>query len=322
MNLIEHSQNLIRNMGPLASTFDQVDEGVLVDSQAPKNLDQVLEQLASDADSQDSLVGSITETSTESDESLAEDEELDLSAGESDKASDPVRLYLREMGRVALLTKQQEVSIARRIEWGRNLALKAITRSPIAVIELLKVGEELEAGALNIRDVVSFSEQSDAEESEPDDKSAENLELTLQVLQNVRKLYRQAVKELAQFQEEQKRTRGKSSKKLLRLKGKLARTRLGIARAIRELRLKEEMRKRLVSAIEGVHKQVRLHEREVERYSERLNGKQVKPLERADLKRKLSAAKQRLMEIEVENHVSPVDIKRSYQMIVSGEAQA
>src|SRR5688500_1498854 len=88
-----------------------------------------------------------------------EDLDLDLSAGALDKSNDPVRLYLREMGIVPLLTREGEVTIAKRIERGQNKTQKAISRSPIAVKELCKVGEELETGRLNIREYVTFSEQ-------------------------------------------------------------------------------------------------------------------------------------------------------------------
>src|SRR5262249_57555524 len=114
-------------------------EGVLVDCEAAKNLDQVLEQLATDAGTEDSLIESITDPAPESDETSVEEEELDLSAGESDKAADPVRLYMREMGRVALLTKAQEGAIGRRIGWGRPLRLKSITRSPISLARLFRI---------------------------------------------------------------------------------------------------------------------------------------------------------------------------------------
>ena len=154
----------------LVSTFDQVDEGVLVDSIAPENLDQVLEQLASGSDTEESLIETVGDHQPEADEEASDDHELDLSAGESDKAADPVRLYMREMGRVPLLRKDQEVAIAKRIEWGLQRAQKGITRSPIAIAELLKIGHELEVGTLAIRDVVSFSDQMDAEEQELDDK--------------------------------------------------------------------------------------------------------------------------------------------------------
>jgi RNA polymerase primary sigma factor len=320
--MFEQTQNGIRNMGLLASTFDEVDEGVLVDSVAPKNLDRVLEELASGSDGDEAEHEVATEAAAETDEVLDSDAELDLSAGESDKAADPVRLYMREMGRVPLLNKQQEVAIAKRIEWGLKRAQKGISRSPIAVEELLKIGQELEAGALPIRDVVNFSDQMDSDDQELEDKTPEYLAWTLEGIQNVRKLFRRGLKELEQLQDEQKRTRAKASKKLLKLRRKLAGSRLEIAQEIQELRLREETRKRLVSAIEAVYKEVRVHERELEKCNERLSAKRVKSQEADQLKRQVSAAKRRLKEIETQNHVSIVDIKRSHQMIAGGDAQA
>jgi RNA polymerase primary sigma factor len=318
---MEQLQTGIRNMA-LVSTFDQVDEGVLVDSVAPENLDQVLEQLASGTETEESLIENVAETAPGNDEELGDDHELDLSAGESDKAADPVRLYMREMGRVPLLNKEQEVAIAKRIEWGLQRAQKGITRSPLAIEELLKISEELQAGALPIRDVVSFSDQMDSEEQELDDKAPEYLAWTLEGIESIRKLYRRALKELTQFQDEHKRVRGKASKKLLRLRRKLAGTRLEIAGEIRGLRLKEEIRQRLINAIEAVHKEVRLHEREIQRCSERASAPRVKAPEADLLKRQIAAAKRRLKEIETQNHFSAVEIRRSWQMISAGEAQA
>src|SRR5437667_3224287 len=179
----QHTEN--RNTVSLVSTFDQVDEGVLIDSIAPKNLDHVLEELASVTDAENLLIEDVSETTAETDEALAEDAELDLSAGESDKAADPVRLYMREMGRVPLLNKKQEVVIAKRIEWGLKRVQKGITRSPIAIEELLHVGAELEAGMLAIRDAVVFSDQTETDEQE--NKAPEYLQWTLEGIQNIRK---------------------------------------------------------------------------------------------------------------------------------------
>ena len=320
IDMIEQQHSEITNMGSLASTFDQVDEGVLVDSIAPKNLDHVLEQLASVTDAENSLIEDVSETTAETDEGSAENDELDLSAGESDKAADPVRLYMREMGRVPLLTKAQEVAIAKRIEWGLKRAQKGITRSPIAIAKLLEIGNELQAGALDIRDVVNFSDQMETEEQE--DKAPEYLQWTLEGIENIRKHYRKALKELGQLRDEKKRNRRKESKKLLRLKRKLAVTRLEIAREILELRLKEDIRQRLVSAVERVNGEVRTHERQIANCTERLNGNRVKPQAVEQLKRDLAAAKRRIREIEVEHHVPAVEVKRSHQMLASGEAQA
>ncbi|HSQ20297.1 MAG TPA: RNA polymerase sigma factor RpoD, partial [Blastocatellia bacterium] len=204
--------------------------------------------------------------------------------------------------------------------WGLKRAQKGITRSPISIAELLEIGDELNAGLLAIRDVVTFSDQMETEEQE--DKAPEYLQWTLEGIQNVRKLYRKALKELGQLQDEQKRTRAKKSKKLLRLKRKLAVTRLEIAQEIRGLRLKEEVRQRLINAIETVHREVRLHELQIENYSERLRAKRVRPKEAEQLKRSIAAAKRRLREIETQQQVPAIEIKRSHRMIVSGEAQA
>ncbi len=319
IEMIEQQRTGIRNMGSLVPAFDQVEEGVLVDSVAPKNLDHVLEQLASDTDAEQTLVEDVSETTSETDQDMGEDE-LDLSAGESDKAADPVRLYMREMGRVPLLKKEQEVAIAKRIEWGLKRAQKGITRSPIAIAKLLEIGDELEAGALAIRDVVTFSDQMEIEEQE--DKGPEYLQWTLEGIQNIRKHYRRALKELGQLRDEQKRARAKQSKKLLRLKRKLAGTRLEIAREILELRLKEDIRQRLVVAIERANIEVRTHERQIANYTERLSGPRVKPQAKEELKRNIAAAKRRLREIEALHQVPTIEIKRSHQMVASGEALA
>src|SRR6202050_4446023 len=63
-------------------------------------------------------------------EPAAEESELDLTPGALEKTNDPVRMYLREMGTVPLLTREGEVTIAKRIERGQNLVLKTISRSP------------------------------------------------------------------------------------------------------------------------------------------------------------------------------------------------
>src|SRR5207237_4974697 len=91
----------------------------------------------------------------EDEDGLDEDIELDLSAGALEKTNDPVRLYLREMGVVPLLTREGEVAIAKRIERGQLKTQKTIARSPIAVEELLKIGDGLEVETINIRDVVT-----------------------------------------------------------------------------------------------------------------------------------------------------------------------
>ena len=248
------------------------------------------------------------------------DPELDLSAGTLDKASDPVgSLYMREMGLVTLLTREQEVSIAKRIEWGQKRAQRAITRSPIAVAELLRIGKELEAHKIGIREVVIFSDETETDEQE--DKAAEYLQRTMNSIQSIGKLYQRGLKESQQLKVEHKLTRGRNVKKFRRLKRKLARTRLETAREIGRLG-KEPARQRLVAAVGAVQKETRALELQIQKHTEKLGAKRIKEQDKKELTKHLREARSRLREIEAEHHVSPAEIKRSHRMIAIGEAQA
>jgi RNA polymerase primary sigma factor len=84
--------------------------------------------------------------------------ELDLTPGALDKTNDPVRMYLREMGTVPLLTREGEVEIAKRIERGKKIVLKVISRTPMAAQEVARLAERLSKGEISVRDVVVFVE--------------------------------------------------------------------------------------------------------------------------------------------------------------------
>jgi len=170
---------------------------------------------------------------------------------------------------------------------------------------------------LSIRDVVNFSDQADVSEAE--DKADEYLQWTLEGVENIRKHFKEGLKEWQKLAAEQKLVRGKQTKKLLRLKRKVARTRLEISQEIKNLNLKESARQRLIDAIAAAHKQVRDAEREIKKLSDRLESKRIKPEVEKELKRQLSAARRRLKKVEEEHNVSPVEIKRTYQTIVAGE---
>ena len=90
--------------------------------------------------------------------------DLELTAEGGDKTNDPVRMYLREMGTVPLLTREGEVEIARRIERGQLRVLKALSRSPIVIREIIAIGEDLKRGVRSIKEVVLFDEEEITEE--------------------------------------------------------------------------------------------------------------------------------------------------------------
>jgi len=322
LSRLEKDQNGIELMNSVKGDFANLSEELTDDAVSIEDIDEVLQTLERATSGETEIEEPLIEESSsavETDEASGEEVELDLSAGEMDKTSDPIRVYMREMGVVPLLTREQEVSIAKRIERGQKRAEKAIARSPIAVVELFRIGDELAAGALNIRDVVAFSDQMETEEHE--DRSEEYLQWTIEGLNNIKLLYKRGLKEFDKFADEQKISRGKRSKKLLRYRRKLARTRLEIAQEIRGLHLKEAARQRLIAAIGVVHREVRVLEREVEAANEKLKRKGLKPDKQKEFRKQIATARKRLKEIELEHHLSPLEIKRSNQMIAISEAQ-
>ncbi|HKG77843.1 MAG TPA: sigma-70 family RNA polymerase sigma factor, partial [Pyrinomonadaceae bacterium] len=322
MSRLEKDQSGIELMNSVKGEFVNLSEELTDDAVSIEDIDEVLQTLERATSGETEIEEPLIEESSsavESDEGMNEEVELDLSAGEMDKTSDPIRVYMREMGVVPLLTREQEVSIAKRIERGQKRAEKAIARSPIAVVELFRIGDELAAGTLNIRDVVAFSDQMETEEHE--DRSEEYLQWTIEGLNNIQQLYKRGLKEFEKFADEVRVSRGKRSKKLLRYKRKLARTRLEIAQEIRSLHMKEAARQRLIAAIGVVHKEVRTLEREIEGNSEKLKRKGLKADKQKEFRKNVANARKRLKEIETEHHLSPLEIKRSYQMIAVSEAQ-
>ena len=307
-------------------TFDDLNRELPDNIVSPDDIEDVLQKLegsnitVTDSDERLIEVSAVSAVAPEDmDGDLDEDIELDLSAGVLEKTNDPVRLYLREMGIVPLLTREGEVSIAKRIERGQIKTQKAISRSPIAVKELCKVGEELEEGRLNIRDFVTFSEQ--AELTGQEDKADEYLRWTLEGIENIRRIFKAGLKEWEKLRAEQKITRGKSSKKILRLKRKVARMRLEIAQETRQLNLTEHARQRLISSIRKVHKEIRIAENEAASYTERLERKRLRPDDEKDFKRHVASARKRLQQVEEDHKIATVEIKRSLQSILTGEAE-
>ncbi len=91
--------------------------------------------------------------------------ELDLTPDALERTNDPVRIYLREMGTVPLLTREGEVDLAKRIERGQLSALKALSRSPLVIRQILVIGEDLKRGIRSIKEIVVFDDEEITEEN-------------------------------------------------------------------------------------------------------------------------------------------------------------
>ena len=108
--------------------------------------------------------------------------ELDLTPGALDKTNDPVRMYLREMGTVPLLTREGEVAIAKRIERGKLSVIKSISRMPAIIKAVIRMGDQLKAGERTVRELVIFND-----EEITDDRIEQRAKQFLTQIENVRK---------------------------------------------------------------------------------------------------------------------------------------
>jgi RNA polymerase primary sigma factor len=143
-------------------TYDEVNDALPADIVSSDQIDDVMSMFGDNdieiVDAQKAAQGTETKpTVVASEEQQAapeEEEEKDEDDEPGGKSNDPVRLYLRKMGSVSLLTREGEVEIAKRIEEGEKEVLRALLACRLAVAEILEVGNKLKAGKLRVREVV------------------------------------------------------------------------------------------------------------------------------------------------------------------------
>ena len=244
-------------------------------------------------------------------EVASEDGDLDLTPGTLEKTNDPVRMYLREMGTVPLLTREGEVAIAKRIERGQLLVLKTISRAPLIVKELLQVGDDLRKGARSIKEIVQFDDEELTEE-----KIKAKTDETLKRLDKIGKMYLQALKLAGKLD----RTPKAKKRPYLRARYAVARTRIDMSRLVREIDFNPLEKKRLIDKIHQTVERMHALEREVGKLERRVEASKAEV--QAEARRDLKARRQELAEIEIASEVSPTELKRALQVILRGEAEA
>ena len=241
----------------------------------------------------------------------SEDGDLDLTPGTLEKTNDPVRMYLREMGTVPLLTREGEVAIAKRIERGQLLVLKTITRAPLILKELLQVGEDLRNGSRSIKEIVQFDDEELTEE-----KIEAKTKETLKQIDKIAKLYLLAMKLAAKLD----RVPRAKKRSYLRARYAVARTRIEMSGLMRELDFNPLEKKRLIDKIHQTVERVHFLERETVKLERRVEASKAEV--QAEARKDLRARRQELGEIELASEVSPAELKRAIQVILRGEAEA
>ncbi|HYA64787.1 MAG TPA: RNA polymerase sigma factor RpoD [Candidatus Sulfotelmatobacter sp.] len=240
-----------------------------------------------------------------------EGSDLDLTPGSLEKTNDPVRMYLREMGTVPLLTREGEVTIAKRIERGQLVVMKAITRSPIVIKELIAVGDDLRKGARSIKEIVQFDDEELTEE-----KIANKTKQTLKYIDKIAKLYDLALKQAVKLA----KTAKSKKKPYIRAKWAVARTRVEISLEIRGIDFNPFEKKRLVDKMRGTVERLQSLEREAGRLERRADVS--KGENAAEARRELRTRRSELKDIEDASEVGLTELKRTLTIIQRGEAEA
>jgi len=236
-------------------------------------------------------------------------EELDLTPGLLDKTNDPVRIYLREMGLVPLLTREGEVALAKRIERGRLLVLKTITRSPIVIKELLEIARDLREGTRSIKEIVRFDDDELKEE-----QIEKKMRQTLKTLGKIAALYDVALRQAARL----RRTPKSKKRSHLHARYTISRTRIQMSRWARSIEFNTRERDRLIAKLRQTVERLHSLEREVGKLERRAD------LSKGDAaaRRELGMRRADLTEISEASEVGLTELKRALQIILRGEAAA
>ena len=289
--------------------YDEVNDLLAEDYPGGRELDDLLTELDTAG------VEILEEPKLEFDKKAEEAEEpgeLDLVQEINDKTNDPVRMYLREMGSVPLLTREGEIELAKRIERGQAAVRKAISRSALVINEILAMPQLLREDPVVIRDVLVMPDLVVAEETLP-----ERAEELLVIIDEIDKNYRKA----QQYRQKlQAVSRGMKPKMHRTLRWSLARTLVVISRLIRGIQFTSATRRSLAKNLRTVVEQLRPIEREIARLQRKLEA----PANGASgaLRKELKQLSQRIQQLEEESGATATELRRTLQIVERGEQEA
>jgi RNA polymerase primary sigma factor len=242
-----------------------------------------------------------------------EDVELDLTPGTLEKTNDPVRMYLREMGTVPLLTREGEVEIAKRIERGQLRVLKAISRSPIVIREIVALGEDLKRGVRNVKEVVVFDEEELTEDVVQTRVKATVARVDLMIKHQ---------KKIAALEEKQAVPGAKVKASAARhTRWLVARERVLISRIVRELKYTAMERKRLLDKVNKTVDTMRTLERQIRSLDQKFEASKSEELKK-EYRRQQKNCKVDLEKIEADAGVMIAELKRTQREMIQGDMDA
>ena len=237
--------------------------------------------------------------------------ELDLTPGALEKTNDPVRMYLREMGTVPLLTRDGEVEIAKRIERGQLTVLKSLSRSPVIVREIISIGEQLKRDPSIIKDILQFSD-----EELTDEKIEEKHQETLDSIDLIAKTYKK-VYQLRVKLDETPRSKKPQYRRAWFNSGRL---RVFLSQLVRSLEFSNSEKLRLMGLMKSTVEKIRPLEQELNKLERKADH--TKKEYRKAIQKDIRTVKTKISEIEEETKSSALELKRTLQTIMGGQVQA
>jgi RNA polymerase primary sigma factor len=236
----------------------------------------------------------------------------------AEKTNDPVRMYLREMGSVALLTREGEIELARRIEHGQNLAMRSLSRSPLIMRELMEIAREVDDGSLLLRDALSIPELL-ASDDETDDYKADFFGSIEGIERQAKKLQQTRMKLLAT-------PRVNKPKQYRAARWALARLMVSISREIRKIQFSGHIWRRLANRLRSAVDELVPVEHEIARLQRVSEGttahSQAQAAAAKDVKRDQRNANQRLQDLEISFGATSTELRRTLAVADRGEAEA
>jgi RNA polymerase primary sigma factor len=294
-------------------TYNEVNDLIPGDLHSPDDLDDLLTTIGTQGI--DVLEGGpkFGGDKFESEGEEGEDVELDLTPGTLEKTNDPVRMYLREMGTVPLLTREGEVEIAKRIERGQLRVLKAISRSPIVIREVVALGEDLKRGVRNIKEVVIFDEEEITEEI-----LQARIRVTIGRVDTLLKHQKKASLLLEKLETINPKAKAREYRKT---RWMMNRERVEVSRIVRELKYTNAERKRLLDKVNKTVDAMRMLERQVKSLEQKHDQSKSEEL-RKEYRRQQKNCKTDLEKLEQEAGVSIAELKRTQREMIQGDMDA
>ena len=305
--------NLGRERGYLL--YDEVNDVLPEEVHSPEDLDDMFllfDSLGIEmVDSEEKYKAKLEEKAAAAEKSEeVEETKIDLSPGALEKTNDPVRMYLREMGTVPLLTREGEVEIARRIERGEKNVVKALSRSKYAIAQLLAFGNRIRNKEIRVEDLITVAD--DDEEGAAERKRRRLLDAMARILRLSRKI-EDLEKHLSRLTEGSKRYR--------EVLHDFARVRVQLGLVIRDMGMTTGKVKDLSRKTKETAGKLRDLEDDIRSYHRRLKLTRD-PKGRRDLRDKVRAAEEEISRVAREMDSTPEELKATAEGIRLGEAMA